>query len=203
MTVMDTNISMARLRLLLKVKGLSIKEFSDRTGICFNTIVKACGDKGFPMTNVVARMCYFLNVFPSEIVEFEGIDYDLETYPAESRLPLPEEAEGEISYLPLVYTMFDYCKKHNVKNRDIYDSIEPPRRIRGIKPPTEEMLKKAQKVRFGADYVPSGAKRTYYKNGLPPIMRSKLNHDRPIQLATVYEVCRFFRCPIDFVLGFK
>lgn len=208
---MNDNISFKHLRTIIKTKGCTSGEFASKCKRQSSFLSQITTGQSNPKTDLLARMCSVLKVYPSEIVSFEGIEINPKYFSNDKRLPLPEEFTGELTYKPLWYFLDDYLAEVN-KNRaegepkktanDLFNKIEPPRRAKGIVP-SEEFVKNAKEARWGENYVSKNLPHTDYSKGLPALTRTKLRNDRPLNLEVIYEICKFLGCSIDFVLGYK
>lgn len=208
---MNGNINFKHLKTVINSKGLSVSELAEKCGKTQSYISQITTGRIFPKTDLITKMCSVLKVYPSEIVSFEGIEINPKYFSNNKRLPLPEEFTGELTYKPLWYFLDDYLAEVN-KNRaegepkktanDLFNKIEPPRRVKGIMP-DEEFIKNAKEARWGKDYVSKNTPHTDYSKGLPSLTRTKLRNDRPLNLEVIYEICKFLGCSIDFVLGYK
>ena len=87
--------------------------------------------------------------------------------------------------------------------KDLFDGIEPPRRLNGQTSERKDIIKKAVAAKYGEGYVSERKNRTDYSKGLPAITRTKLRNDRPINLQLIYEICKKLGCTIDFVMSYK
>jgi DNA-binding Xre family transcriptional regulator len=193
-----------KLKVQIKAKGLSVKEFSEKNGYKPHDISAICSGTRIPKTNTLARLCWQLQCYPSDIVTFTGYEVNAEYFSKSEREPLPSEAEGELSYKPLWLFLAEYLADHEGKTpNDLFNKIEPPRRVNGSKHTDPEVLKKARDKLFGENYVPKRTNNTDYSRGLPSDTRTKLRNDRPLNLAVIYEICKFLRCSIDFVMSYK
>lgn len=209
---MNDNISFKHLRTIIKTKGCTSGEFASKCNRQVSFLSQITTGQSNPKTDLLARMCSVLKVYPSEIVSFEGIDINPKYFSNDKRLPLPNEFTGELTYKPLWYFLDDYLAEVN-KNRaegepkktanDLFNKIEPPRRVKGDTSAYREISLKGIAARYGESYVAKGTVHTDYSKGLPGITRTKLRNDRPLNLEVIYEICKFLGCSIDFVLGYK
>lgn len=207
---MDTNISFRKLKTVIKTKGMTIASFAEKCEIPYTGISNICADRRVPKTDLLAKICSVLQVYPSEIVSFDGITVNEKYFTDEKREPLPKEFVGAVTYKPLWFFLADYLAEYNKgkepsekkTENDFFDSIEPPRRLAGYKV-TEGLGKKGVAARFGEGYESERKNRTDYSKGLPAVTRVKLRNDRPLNLSLVYEVCKKLGCTIDFVVGYK
>ena len=209
---MNKNISLKHFKTLLKSKGYTGIKFAESCDTPANTISRLVIGQSNPKTDLLAKMCSVLKVYPSEIVSFEGIEINPKYFSNDKRLPLPVEFTGELTYKPLWYFLDDYLAEVN-KNRaegepkktanDLFNKIEPPRRVKGDTSIYREISLKGIAARYGESHVSKGTAHTDYSKGLPAITRTKLRNDRPLNLEVIYEICKFLGCSIDFVLGYK
>ena len=206
---MEEQISFRRLKAVIQSKGTSFVEVANKLGISPTVISGISCGKRQPKTDLVAKLCSVLKVYPSEIVVFEGINVNAEYFTDEKREKLPEENNGEVTYKPLFFFLADYLTDWNKSHReqktekDLFDQIDPPRRVKGIEPVSGDILAKAREKKFGKDYVAGEYRRSDYSKGLPAITRTKLRSDRPLNLSVIYEICKKLGCTIDFVMSYK
>jgi len=202
-------ISFRRLKVVIKSHGYSIQSFAAECGVSPNRISMIGNDVSIPKTDFVAKMCSILRVYPSEIVCFDGIKLNDRYFNDDMKQPLPEEAEGNVTYKPLFMFLVDYLADYNFihetekTENDLFNQIEPPRRVKGIKSEVQKYAKKSVESRYGKGYKSQRESRTDYSKGLPAITRTKLRNDRPLNLAVIYEICKKLGCPVDFVMGYK
>ncbi len=201
---MNKNIDFRYLKTEIKAHGYSIKEFAEKCGKTATEISAVCNGIRQPKTDFVAKMCSILSCYPSDIVSFAGYEIKEKYFKKENRLSLPSEASGELTYKPLWLFLADYLAEHEGKTaNDLFNQIEPPRRVNGVKAVDPEVLKKAREKLFGENYVPKRTKNTDYSKGLPSDTRTKLRNDRPLNLSVIYEICKKLGCSIDWVLSYK
>ena len=196
---------------LIKDRGLKIKWLAEKTGLFPSNVSLILKNEAFPKTDVIAKMCWVLNVRPSEIISFK-IDADdrKKMWFENKELPyLPEPgSSGELTYEPLrlMTNMYlDYLYEETGKDKsvdDLLDMIEPYRRRNGFNNGLD--YKAALEKRFGKDYVPKRSRAGQFKaKGLTNETRTKLKNDRPVNIRTVYDICNFFGCSIDWVMSYK
>ena len=189
-------------------KGIKMNKLAEMTGLDKTGISNVCTGRRRPMTDYLAKLCAALKVYPSEIVTFEDIEIN-DYFSKDKREPLPETFEGVLTYRPLWLFLNDYLETYNrVKGtektaNDIFNDIEPPRRINGSKNPDKSLSEKSVAARYGEGYVSKRTSRTDYSKGLTAITRVKLRNDRPLNLEVIYEICKYIGCSIDFVMGYK
>lgn len=209
---MNRNISFKHLKTVIKTKGLSLAEIADKCGKKPTDISNIATNRRIPKTDLLAKICSVLGVYPSEITEFEGIKVNEKFFTKDKRQPLPDIFEGAVTYKPMWMFLDDYIADWNRSHaeddqrtvKNLFDSIEPPRRVNGIVRPDESAIQKARDARFGEGYKAEGKyRRTDYSRGLPAETRTKLRNDRPLNLSVIYEVCKKLGCTIDFVMSYK
>ena len=204
-----SNISFKRLKTEIKSRGQSLLSVAKYCGVSPTHISGVCTGVVTPRSDLLAKMCAALQVYPSELVDFEGIKINEEYFAEGKRKKLPAEFKGELTYKPLWLFLTDYLAEVNegkeVKKteNDLFDQIDPPRRIRGLAKPDSQTIKKAVAARFGEGYVAKRQNRKKYDKGLPAATRTKLRHDRPLNLAVIYEICKFLGCSVDWVISYK
>ena len=196
-------INFKRFRYVLMSKRMTGIELAERLGLRQQEISMISTGRRIPKTDLLARICCVLKCYPSEICSFEDITINEKYFSDDRRQPLPAEAAGELTYKPLWMFLADYL--YNIEGKtpnDLFDQIEPPRRIKQIKAPAG-LFEKGVEARFGEGYKSERTKRTDYSKGLPAVTRTKLRNDRPLNLATIYEICKKLGCSVDFVLSYK
>lgn len=201
---MNKNISFSKLKVMIKSKGMTLKEVAEKIGESPAGISSICCDKRQPTTDKIAKLCYVLKCYPSEIISFFGYEMNNKYFGAKKPIALPNEAVGDVTYKPLWALLADYL--YNISGKtanDLFDQIDPPRRINGAKMPSSENIKKATEVRFGKDYKAKYTVHTDYSKGLPSITRTKLRNDRSLNISVIYEICKKLGCSIDWVMSYK
>lgn len=214
---MDINykevIDFSILKDLIKEKRTTVKYVAEDVGIDQQRISMIIGGWNQPKTDIVVRIAWALKVPVSKIVNLK-IDADeiKERWFSERTCPYtpPAEAKGELTYEPLFFTLSMYLDYYNTlkdedkKEDDIFDLIEPYRRRNGVPGLSGDSYKKALEARgFGADYKSERTGRKYEAKGLIPAIRSKLRKNKPLSMRTVYDICNFFGCSIDWVVSYK
>lgn len=206
-------IDFTRCKKLLEERGVKVKFLAEKVGQTPTRMSQILKNNTFPKTDLIAKMCSVLKAAPSEIVEFK-IDADekkkkwFEDKPAPF-FP-PENPEGVVTYDPLWQLITLYLEYINVRKdreynaNDLFDKIEPYRRRNGLVTICDtEATKKSLIARgFPEDYK-SPNERHYKAVGLIPKVRTKLKYDRPLNVRTIYDICNFFGCSIDWVMSYK
>lgn len=208
---MDKDISFRRLKAVIKSKGLSLAEVAEKCGKKATEISNICNDRRVPKTDFLAKICSVLQVYPSEVVSFDGITLNEKYFSSDKRELLPNDFIGDVTYKPLWFFLADYLASYNENlpkekhksAKDLFDGIEPPRRLNGQTSERKDIIKKAVAAKYGEGYVSERKNRTDYSKGLPAITRTKLRNDRPINLQLIYEICKKLGCTIDFVMSYK
>lgn len=209
---MNENISFVHLKTVIKTKGLSLASVAEMCGKKPTDISNIATNRRIPKTDLLAKICSVLGVYPSEVVAFGGIKVNENFFTNDKRQPLPNEFEGAVTYKPMWMFLDDYLADWNRSHpgekqktaKDLFDGIEPPRRVSGIEPPSRETMQKARDARFGEGYkAEKEYRRTDYSKGLPAETRTKLRNDRPLNLSVIYEICKKLGCTIDFVMSYK
>ena len=199
-------ISFSKLKTCLKDDGRSLKWLAEKCGIDQVRISQIARNIAFPKTDLIAKICSVLKVPVSEVVEFKlDINEKKEAWFRDRELPYSPDGEisGEVTYEPLrlMMTMYlDYInglKDSDKTVNDLLDMIEPYRRRNGIADGTEQARKVSSKNTGGK------SKRKYITKGIIPEIRTKLKHDRAVNIRTIYDICNFFGCSIDWVMSYK
>ena len=214
-------VSFSRLKSCLIKRKTTSAYLSKDTGIPAARISSIITGRVFPKTDTIAKIACFLKMPVSEFVELKGIEpnekqkkwfseHEVKYNPA-------EDSEGNVSYAPLWELIDGFLEDVNEGKtdelktaNDIFDSIEPYRRVNECKgngltkEQFQDMIRKSVEVRYGKGYV---AKRTnrkpYEAKGLTQETRTKLRNDRPLSMRTVYDICHKLGCSIDWVLSYK
>lgn len=211
---MNENISFRRLKTVIKSKGLSIKEVAGLCGLVPTQLSSIVNGRVQPLSDVVAKLCFALKCYPSEIVSFENIKINENYFSDEQREKLPVESDGELTYSPFWFFLSKYLedvnkgksKEEQKDHNDLFNQIDPPRRKNATEEQKKEMkeiVMKGVKARYGENHVAQYKRYTDYSKGLPQTTRSKLRNDKPLNLSVIYEICKFLGCSIDFVIGYK
>lgn len=193
-------------------KRTTVKYVSEDADIPRNRLSSIITGWVYPKTDAVAKIAWALKVPVSEVVSFK-----IETDPKKAGwfnsryLPyLPsDDAEGKLTYQPLwnfLDMYLEYLFKEIGKKKtanDVFDLIEPYRRRNGLVAGVgKESARKSVEARFGEGYE-AGKKRVYKAKGLTPETRHKLKADLPVNIRTIYDICKFLQCPIDWVMSYK
>lgn len=200
-------ISFKRLKECLQEKRIKVKELSERTGIDAQHISVMIIGVSLPKTDMIARICKELNVSASEICVFKGIEISPYFKDKELLYKPTADAVGEVTYRPLRRFLEEYLEEHKDKTaNDLYDKIEPPRRRNNVPCGfTDEVIKKSLLARGITEgyKVKEIRNRRDYSKGLTQLTRTKLRQDRPLNIRTIYDICKFLGCSIDFVMSYK
>ena len=204
-------ISFEPLKKVIEESGYKIKFIASKLGIEPTSLSGICNSRIFPTTDVIARIAFILKVPVSRIVSFDIKPSPKQEEWFKDRTPpsLPPEAEGKLSYAPLwilVQMYLDYyntLKGEDKKADDLFDMIEPYRRRNGlVNIDQARYARLAVEARFGEGYK-SKRERTYKAKGLTVETRSKLKNDVTLNIRSVYDICNFFGCSIDWVVSYK
>lgn len=204
-----SEISFRRLKPIIRASGMSVIELAEKCETSANRISMICNGVSVPKTDFLAKLCSVFKVYPSEIVSFDDIKINDKYFRDDMKLPLPDSNEGLVTYKPLWMFLVDYLDEYNYEHKshktenDLFNQIEPPRRLKGYKTADETAWKKAVAARYGEGYKSDRTKRTDYSKGLPAATRTKLRNDRPLNLSVIYEICKKLGCSIDFVMSYK
>ena len=178
---------------------------AEDTGIDRSQVSQIISGFTTPMSNVVAKICYVLKVPVSEVVDFRGIELNpyFDSFPYV--YDIPKEAAGEVTYKPLWNFLEIYLKDHEGKTaNDLFDKIEPYRRRIGL-----TNTSKAREASFRSRGIDENfvarvkREKEYYKTGLTEETRTKLHQDRPVSMRTIYDICKFLGCSVDFIMSYK
>lgn len=199
-------IDFSKIKKALDKRGMKVKFLAEKSGILPNRLSQICRNNVFPKSDSLAKMASVLNLPVSELVDFK-IDADERkaAWFREKEVPYSPEsdAKGELTYEPLRVMMSMYLDYINdIKDsdktvNDLFDLIEPYRRRNGIANGTEEARKVSRNNAGGK------SKRAYEAKGIIPEIRIKLKYDRPVNIRTIYDICNFFGCSIDWVMSYK
>lgn len=199
-------ISFSRLKETLQEKDMKLLQFAEIFGVQKERISQIVTGRQMPKTDVVARLAGILKVHVSDICAFSGIE-TADYFKDRALMYSPASDAGtELTYRPLRRFLEAYIKEHEGKTADdLFDRIEPYRRKMGYKAGfTEETMLKSlaargQKLNGYSERHP----RRSYKEGLPYATRTKLRQDRPLNIRTIYDICKFLGCSVDFVMSYK
>ena len=206
-------IDFTQLKKTLDERGMKSKFVADKLGIIPTNFSKFCRNAKFPLTDVIAQIAWTLKVPVSKIVSFTlTCDEKKKKWFEGKYLPYlpPDNAQGVLTYQPLWNFMdmyLDYLYQTTGKEKtanDVFDLIEPYRRRNHIKSGTDQDISKLSvEKRFGENYEAKTKKRKYVAKGLTPEVRTKLRNDRPLNIRTIYDICNFLGCPVDWVVSYK
>ena len=205
--VMDYSI----LKETVKEKRTVLSYIVEDTGIPQPRLSSIMTGWVYPKSDTVAKIAWSLKVPVSKVVRF-NIDANNVKMKWFSERELPyspsDEAKGEVTYEPLRLMMnmyLDYLYEQTGKEKtvnDLFDLIEPCKRRNGLTG-TSGMYKKAMEARGYEEGYKSQRVRTYKAKGLIPQIRTKLKNDVPISMRTIYDICNFFGCSVDWVMSYK
>lgn len=185
-------VSFYKLKSVIISRGMSIKEVGEKIGKDGDYVSAVIRGRVIPKSDVVAKMCWSLKCYPSEIMEFTGIVRDERFFTDDKRVPLG--SERELSYGPLWRFLAGYQREHPERDSKwLFDHIETPRKVSDK---TLEALREARKERYGVEVENKSL-------GLNKAVRTKLRNNRPLNLEIIYAVCKTLRCTVDFVIGCK
>lgn len=196
-------INFSKLKDVIVSKRTTSKYVAEDCGFSPIRISQIINGTTTPVTSVIAKICYALKVHPSEICEFKDIKVDERKKQWFDSHALPYEpaegAVGDVTYEPLramVSMYLDYLYENTGKEKtadDIFDMIVPYRVRNNIADGT----KKALEAR-GLEIKTKRASK-----GLTADTRSKIRLDRSLNIRTIYDICNFFGCSIDWVMSYK
>lgn len=205
-------IDFSELKRYLNENGIKVRWLAEKTGQNEMRLSQIIRNVNFPKTDLIAKICSVLNVPPSKIVAFKLDEDEKKKEWFDGREPPfipPANPTGELTYDPLWQLISLYLEYINERKNadycvnDIFDRIEPYRRRAGLTYTfNKETLEKSLKAR-GLEGHKSKRKRKYVTRGLTPETRTKLRNNRPLNIRTVYDICNFFGCSIDWVMGYK
>ena len=215
---MDINykevISFSGIKTVLDESGIKYGFIAEKIGIRGDVLGRIFRNEIFPKTDLIAKIACVLKLPVSQIVEFKmDVDEKKRAWFENKVLPYSPDGEmkGEVTYEPLrlMMTMYlDYINAIKDSDKtvdDLFDMIEPYRRRNGlVVSPTKEIIQKSLVARgYDKDYKSKRTDRKYRAKGLTPQTRTKIKNDRPLNIRTVYDICNFFGCSIDWVMGCK
>ena len=191
-----------------------IKKFiGEKVGIRGDVIGRIGRNEIFPKTDLLVKLACFFKVPLSKLVNFDiTADDKKKEWFASRELPYspPSNSEGVLTYEPFRLMTSMYLEYYNSFSEnektlnDLLDKIEPYRRRNGLVTPVQPDFVKASLVARGYDEnYKSKRERHYERKGLTPEMRLKLRKDRPLNIRSIYDICNFFGCSIDWVVSYK
>lgn len=202
-------ISFSRLKETLDERRMSETELAEKMGITQANISILIKGIRFPLTSVVAKICWLLKAGVDDICVFKGIEpteYQKSWYKEMGELYTPStNAAGEVTYRPLRRLLEKYLDENPGKTADdLYDKVEAGRRVTGAYDTSGKGIKAALASRGLAvgEKTEKRARRDYSK-GLPYPTRVKLRQDRPLNIRTIYEICRTLGCTPGYVMSYK
>lgn len=200
-------IKFDELKGVIKERRTTVSYVEQDAGLGKQRVSRLITGWGIPLSDVPARIASVLGVPVSRIMRFEGIRERKWFGERTNPYIRPDEPEGKLTYEPLRFTMnmyLDYYFEKTGKEKtvsDLYDMIEPCRRRNGIKVDPDISRLSVEK-RFGVGYK-SKRERKYVAKGLTPETRRKLKNDEPVNLRTIYDLCSFFGCSVDWIMSYK
>lgn len=210
----DEVIDFSPLKSLINERGVKVKWLAEKSGQLPNRVSQMMKNNVFPKTDVIAKFASVLKVPASQVVAFKGIEVvpQKKIWFDSHALPYQPEGDitGELTYEPLRLMMnmyLDYLYEQTGKEKtvnDLFDLIEPYRRRNGLVLMDDRKRQAAMMARgYGPDYKSARTDRKYHAKGLTPETRTKLKFDRPLNIRTIYDICNFFGCSIDWVMSYK
>lgn len=207
-------IDFSKLKTVLDERGTRYSFVADKVGIRSDIIGRIFRNEVFPKTDLIAHIACVLKVPVSDIVMFKiDVDEKKKAWFDGKVLPYSPDGEGkgDVTYEPLrsMMTMYlDYInaiKDSDKTADDLFDLIEPYRRRNGIN--AEHKKEWVEKALIAKGYEPGyKSKRTdrkYKAKGLTVETRRKLKNDRAVNIRTIYDICNFFGCGIDWIMSYK
>ena len=205
-------ISFKLMKEVMQEKKITSVELSKKCGCSADLISMIIKGKATPKTDLFVKFCYFLGEMPSKICEFKDITKK-PWFEGRSYFYIPEQdAKGELTYRPLRRLLDAYIDEANATLADgaekktadtFYDMVTPNRRRNG----NFDKSMKGMKMALEARGLTTGKKETRnrrdYSKGLPYKTRTKLRRDEPINLGTVYDMCKVLGCSPDWVVSYK
>lgn len=207
-------VDFSGLKTVLDEKGLKYGFVAEKVGLRGDVIGRIFRNEMFPKTDLIAKIASVLNVPVSKIVSFKLDENEKKSkWFSDKTLPYSPcgEIKGELTYEPLRLMMqmyLDYIngiKDSDKTVNDLFDMIEPYRRRNGLVNTVQaEWTRKAMLAKgLEADHKSARTDRKYEAKGLTPAMRLKIKNDRPLNIRSVYDICNFFGCNIDWVMSYK
>ena len=206
-------VDFSGLKTVLDERGTRYSFVADKVGIRSDVIGRIFRNEVFPKTDLIAHIACVLKVSVSDIVTFRmDVDEKKKAWFDGKVLPYSPDGEskGDVTYEPLrsMMTMYlDYInaiKDSDKTADDLFDMIEPYRRRNGIKCGVNaETARAGVEARFGKGYKSARTDRKYVTKGLIPETRRKLKTDKAVNIRTIYDICNFFGCSIDWVMSYK
>ena len=206
-------IDFSLLKDYLKKEGRMSNWLADKLGIDRTRVSQIMRNIAFPKTDLIAKICSVLQVPPSKIVAFKFDEDEKKKAWFDGREPPfvpPANPTGELTYDPLWQLVSLYLGYINEKKdtdytvNDLFDKIEPYRRRNGLYTIDQtDATKKSLMARGFPENYKSDRKRHYKAKGLIPQVRTKLRNNRPLNIRTVYDICNFFGCSIDWVMSYR
>lgn len=199
-------ISFSRIKETLQERRKTVAWLGGQLGLLPARVSQIISGAQTPKTDLVARIAGTLKVHVSDICSFSGIEAADYFKDRELMYSPPSDAGTELTYRPLRRFLEVYLKEHGGKTADdLFDRIEPYRRRMGYRHGlTREAVVKSLAAR-GLEL--SGYSETHprrkYDKGLPYATRTKLRQDRPLNIRTIYDICKFLGCSVDFVMSYK
>lgn len=203
-------IAFRRLKETIEEKGLRVRDVAEKIGVAPSVVSAVITGARLPKTDFLARICWAVGEGADSVCEFRGIEpteFQREWFEGIGRVYAPcAEARGDVTYRPLRRVLDIYLEERNREGKarmsasDFFDKVEPPGRRSGAGARGRENIKAALEARgLSAD----GERKTGCPRGLPYQTRAKLRHDRPLNIRTIYEICRMLGCTPGYVVSYK
>ena len=207
-------VDFSKLKEVLDERGTRYSFVADKVGVRSDVIGRIFRNEVFPKTDLIAHIACVLKVKVSDIVTFRmDVDEKKKAWFDGKELPYSPDGEskGEVTYEPLRLMMTMYLDYINaVKDSDktvddLFNLIEPYRRRNGLNAELKrEWIEKSLVARgYEPGYKSKRTDRKYVAKGLTPQTRSKLKNDRAVNIRTIYDICNFFGCSVDWVMSYR
>ena len=195
---------------LVRKKRTTISYLAEDVGISQSRMSSIIKGSNMPSTALLAKIAFVLKVPVSEVVRFDIKPTESQRKWFEEKvIPETEMKEGLVSYEPLRIMMQMYLTYYNDRKNDektvndLFDKIEPYRRRNGmVNIESARYARLGVEARFGEGYK-AEKHREYKAKGLTPETRTKLKNDVSLNIRTIYDLCKFFGCSVDWVMSYK
>lgn len=203
-------ITFRRLKETIEEKRLKVSDVAERISVAPSEVSGVITGARLPKTDFLARICWAVGEDADSVCEFKGIEpteYQREWFGRIGKLYVPDtDAKGDVTYRPLRRVLDMYLEERNrggearVTASDFFDRVEPPGRESGAGARGRENIRAALTAR---GLSMEEERRTRCPRGLPYQTRAKLRHDRPLNIRTIYEICKVLGCTPGYVVSYK
>lgn len=153
-----------------------------------------------PNVEIIAKLCAYFKCSLDDLVVFNGYDIKPEFKGMNFEPYEPAEEGPYLTYEPM-YSLF--LSKYGVtwrgKMDEFFSTVQPYEKSEKLKKSLEEKNNK----NFGYSAKEKGSTNRVHKGGLNTGIRSHLRHNEPVDMRTIYEICKALGCTPGCIIGYK